>query len=866
MVASIPAKRTSLVSVTFLALLILTGCGSTEEASPLPIRILGNIPTTAYVGVEYYYEVGIDGGSGPLSYSLSNAPDWLETDLVDNNLRKAVVLRGIPGATGRDDVLTSSDTVILSVTDGDSIKTKEFGIEVDEVTISDVSGTVVEGVEGERPEDIVDSDGNGVLNAQDDTEPGTVCMSDSQGNYLFSEDELAYMLENQLNPDAWDGKKVQLEFIPISLDNGFYLDATGTFELESVVAEPDSDYLDTINLPGRGAVTVDSGHFFLPAEQTTCYILLFVVDDLVAEDDERFNINLEIDHVGELTAEVTATFGISIEDNEPIVSFSIPKISVSETTGRNIKVPVKVLLDRPPEQTVTAEFEVKTDVNGKAQIGGADDDLAITPSSFRVQFGVGIVEAKIEIEALSNVDDGDTDEYLTLRWVDTDTVRASDESELIVYVNEWLDDLRVELPTGGEVVESYADDKGDLYVGYRSVNADGDRVAHLRQFNRVRDLRPDESIGDSLAREITLELPDVDVELNDFVVDRYENTASDEIIEVYLLTTVNSSPAVADDEFEFGGTNILVQKYENVNSVGGFNLLWEKWVGTVQNDFARSISLDSSGNINVVGGTNGGFRGAANAGGIDGYVFKMNSSGEVTTFVQYGTSLNEYLQHVAQDGPSNFSTFAIIERSASGGGDNIIMRSLSTDGDLRRSAEIGSTSDEEIGAVNPGPVGAILAGSTKGNFTTLDTNQGGWDAIISYHHNLSEVTAAVQLGSSGDDKALDTKQVESQLYAGGYTTGDLFGDNLGGQDGWLVRYDIVDNEDTNDEEFEEIWNHHIGTSGDERLVKVVPTEFGKLFAIYEEEEGGATYLNIEALSIVDGEGMYSACRETPDGC
>ncbi len=865
MVASISAKRTSLVSLTVLALLILTGCGTTEEASPLPIRILGTVPATAYVGVEYYYEVGIDGGSGRLNYSLTNAPDWLETDLVDNNLRQAVVLRGIPGATGIDDVLTSSDNIILSVTDGDSLATKEFGLKVENVDISDVTGNVVEGVRGERPEDIVDSDGNGVLNAEDDTEPGTVCMSDSQGNYLFSEDELAYMIENQLNPDAWGGKKVQLEFVPIVLGSPFYLDATGSFDISGIVAEAGIDYLESVQLPGRASVRVDQGNFFIPADETTCYMILFVVDDLIAENDERLNIGLDIEKVGDLDAGVTATFGITIEDNEPMVSFSIPKVSVSETKGRNIKVPVKVQLDRPPEQTVTAEFEIKNDFDGKAEVGGGDPDLVITPGSFTVQFGVGVVEANIYIEALSNTDDTDTDEYLTLEWVDTETVRASD-SELIVYVNEWLDDLRVQLPTGGEVVESYADEKGDLYVGYRSENGSGDSVAHLRQFSRERDLQPDESLGDSLVREITLEVPGVNVVLNDFAVVRYEASSKDEIIEVYLLTTRNDSPALSDDEFNFGGTNIYIQKYENVNSVGGFNLLWEKWVGTEQNDFATSLSIDGNNNINVVGGTEGGFMGVTNAGGIDGFFLKLDPTGDVTVLDQFGTGLNEYAQHIAQDGPNNVSIFYLVERSSGSGGDNILMRSLSSDGDLRRSAEFGSGNDEEIGAVNPGPSGAILAGSTKGNIPVIESNQGGWDAFITFHGNLSEITAAIQLGTAGDDKALDTKQVESQLYAGGYTTGDLLGTHQGGQDGWLARYDIVTNEDTDNEEFEEIWTHQVGTTGDERLVKIVPTELGKLFAIYEEEEGGVTFLNIEALSVVDGVGMYSACREDLDGC
>ncbi|WP_020409447.1 hypothetical protein [Hahella ganghwensis] len=863
-------SRISLSGVVSLIFVLLAGCGSQGESDVLPIRILGSIPGEAYVGVEYYYEVGVDGGDGSLNYSLTNAPDWLETDLIDNALRRGVVLRGIPGATGADDTFNDSDTIILSVTDGNTVATVEFGVEVSQVSFSDISGSIDEGDKGTFPEDKVDSNGNGVIDAADDTEPGRVCMQDADGNDLFTDDDIDYFVENQLDPDAWDGKKVRLEFLPVILSDPFYLDVLGSYSLVDLKTQSGADYLETVQKTNGDSVTVKDGNFSIPAGETTCYIMLFVVDDLIAEDDENFGIDLEIDQVGELDADVSSRATITIEDNEPIVSFAVPKVAVTESSaGRTITIPVTVTLDRVPEQSVSAEFEVLTINSGDADIDtGANDDLVITPSNYTVQFAKGITEARIFLNAPDNTsgDDGDTDEFLTLGWVDTDTVRAS-ESTLKVYVNEWLSDVNVAMGANAEVVEAYTDDKGDVYVGYRNFDSSSNAVANIIHLSRTRGLVVDGSLGDSLLRALTIQQDDVNIVLNDFGIDRYD-VSNDEIINLYVVATVDKviASAPSGSDFTLGGDDILVQKYENVNGVGDFELVWERQIGTSQDDFAESLSIDGEDNINIVGGTHGGFLGGTNAGGIDGFAMKVDSNGEVTSVVQYGTDLNEYLNHVAQDGPSNFSTFAIVERSSSDRGDNIQMRSLSKDGSLRRSAEYGSDADDEVNAVNPAPTGAILAGATKGAIPRLSSNKGGWDAFLVYHRNLSEITAVEQWGSSGDDRTLDAKQVESQVYASGFSTGDLFGDNAGGEDGWVVRYDIVDNEELDIEMFEEVWAHQTGSSGNERLVKVMPTLFGKVFGVSQEEVGGTNYLKIENLSVVDGISHYAECRESTDGC
>src|SRR5690606_41690173 len=82
----------------FVPLLVLAGCSN--KASEGKVRILGTPPVDAYLGVEFFYDLGVDGGDGIPTNSLSNAPRWLGSEPVSHDASEVVILRRIPGLTG----------------------------------------------------------------------------------------------------------------------------------------------------------------------------------------------------------------------------------------------------------------------------------------------------------------------------------------------------------------------------------------------------------------------------------------------------------------------------------------------------------------------------------------------------------------------------------------------------------------------------------------------------------------------------------------------------------------------------------------------------------------------------------------------
>ena len=87
-----------------VALIALAATGCKTEKDPDQPTLLGAPPTTAYLGVEYYYNWGAyGGGESILDYSLTNAPPglrWKTPAIRPVRVLSCAVCLGYPAATG----------------------------------------------------------------------------------------------------------------------------------------------------------------------------------------------------------------------------------------------------------------------------------------------------------------------------------------------------------------------------------------------------------------------------------------------------------------------------------------------------------------------------------------------------------------------------------------------------------------------------------------------------------------------------------------------------------------------------------------------------------------------------------------------
>jgi len=95
--------------------------------------------------------------------------------------------------------------------------------------------------------------------------------------------------------------------------------------------------------------------------------------------------------------------------------------------------------------------------------------------------------------------------------------------------------------------------------------------------------------------------------------------ATDSSANVYVTGYTDGS---LDGNSSAGGYDLFLVKY---NSSGMKQ--WSKQLGTTEWDIAYGVATDSSANVYVTGYTDGGLDGNSNAGGIDLFLVKYNSSG-----------------------------------------------------------------------------------------------------------------------------------------------------------------------------------------------------------------------------------------------
>jgi hypothetical protein len=233
---------------------------------------------------------------------------------------------------------------------------------------------------------------------------------------------------------------------------------------------------------------------------------------------------------------------------------------------------------------------------------------------------------------------------------------------------------------------------------------------------------------------------------------------------------------------QFGSEDAFVRKFGPTGKA-----LWTRQFGTTQSDVAHGVAVDASGDVVVVGRTDGAL-GKAQAGGGDAIVRRYSPSGRLRWTRQFGTAERDEALGVAIDGSGNAYVVGYVGAALVGAGfgtDDAFIRKLGLGGKVRWTRQFGTASGDYANAVVTDRKGRPwVAGDTGG--VLGDASLGASDAYLrAYRANGSE-RWTMQFGTpSVDSAATVALDARGSAILAGSTYGSLAAANAGNQDAFV---------------------------------------------------------------------------------
>jgi hypothetical protein len=237
----------------------------------------------------------------------------------------------------------------------------------------------------------------------------------------------------------------------------------------------------------------------------------------------------------------------------------------------------------------------------------------------------------------------------------------------------------------------------------------------------------------------------------------------------------------------------FVSKYDSQG-----NLLFTQQFGTSSFETISGIATDPEGNFYVAGITAGDLAGPKQATDSDAFVAKFDSEGNQQWIQQFGQNsiFQSYSIDVDAAGNAYVTGIDVKPSETEIATDDFWAAKFDTNGNQEWFTEVSSPDDAfdesyDVTVSNDGSV--YTTGWTLGDLA--EPNAGVYDANITKFDNNGEVEWIQQLGTSDYEWGwgVDTDS-QGNVYAAGWTLGDLGGENAGSYDIWLTKYDSQGNQ------------------------------------------------------------------------
>ncbi len=254
------------------------------------------------------------------------------------------------------------------------------------------------------------------------------------------------------------------------------------------------------------------------------------------------------------------------------------------------------------------------------------------------------------------------------------------------------------------------------------------------------------------------------------------------------------------------------------------------------NDYAYGVATDSSGNVYVAGGTNGGLDGNTNAGNTDLFVVKYNSSGTKQWTRQLGSSSRDSANGVATDSSGNVYVTGMTNGGLDGcknaGIEDLFVVKYNSSGTKQWTNQLGSSSRDSANDVATDSSGNIYVTGTT--YWELDgnTSAGKADLFVVKYNSSGTWQWTKQNGTDRYDEARGVATDSSgNVYVTGYTEGGLDGNTSAGRsDLFVVKYNSSGTKQ---------WTKQLGTWDSDFANGVATDSSGNVYVT------GSTYRNLD---------------------
>lgn len=240
------------------------------------------------------------------------------------------------------------------------------------------------------------------------------------------------------------------------------------------------------------------------------------------------------------------------------------------------------------------------------------------------------------------------------------------------------------------------------------------------------------------------------------------------------------------------------------------NILWARQFGTTQEEDVQWCAMDNNGGIYLTGSTTGDL-GGKNSGKEDVFVVKYNTEGKILWSKQFGTDSSDIARSIFINKNGDIyitgDTRGKLGKSTSGKNDCFIMK-LDTDGNKIFTTQFGSDKDDSGYCITGGKGSEIVVcGITWGDLS--GKNKGFIDSFTGQFTENGELIKYNQFGSEGFDIAeVVSMDDENNIYVGGSTSGNFGSLQAGEGDCFLLKLN---------EKGEILWNNQFGTSNHDGL-------------------------------------------------